>query len=80
MGTERARDSMFKQSPLVSGPRPRAGLLHVGPGRKWLQVGARGERARVHTACSHGCPAGFDSSRLLTSHWVKHNCNQAMHS
>jgi hypothetical protein len=39
MGTERVRDPMFEQSPLTSGPCARAGLLRVGPGHKWLQVG-----------------------------------------
>jgi hypothetical protein len=69
MGTQRVRDPMFKQSPLASGPRARAGLLRVGPGRKCVCVGGGG-RAHLPTACSHGCPGEFDSSRLLTSHWV----------
>jgi hypothetical protein len=72
MGTERARDPMFEQSPLTSGPCARAGLLREGPGRKWLQVGG-GRACTCAPACSHGCAGEFDSSRLLTSHWENNN-------
>jgi hypothetical protein len=65
MGTERARDPMFKQSPLAASGSSACGAR--ASGCKW---GRARERARVHTACSHGCPRRFDSSRLLTSHWV----------
>jgi hypothetical protein len=41
MGTERARDPMFKQSPLAA-----SGLLHVGPGAQVAASG--GARGSVH--------------------------------
>jgi hypothetical protein len=66
MGTERARDPMFKQSPPPAASGSSACGARRASGCKW---GARGS-VHVHTARSHGCPRRFDSSRLLTSHWV----------
>jgi hypothetical protein len=66
MGTERARDPMFEQSPWLVG-RVRERVFYVwGPdasGCKW------GEACTCAHACSHGCAVECDSSRLLTSHW-----------
>jgi hypothetical protein len=58
MGTQRVRDPMFKQSPLASGPRARAGLLRVGPGRKWLQVGGGSVHVFTRLAAGSLIPAG----------------------
>jgi hypothetical protein len=75
MGTERARDPMFKQSPWLVG-RARERVFCVwGPDASGCKWGG-GERARVHTVGR----GEFDSSRLLTSHWDLLNVSSRLKS